>query len=89
MTAHTSTSERIRKRHDEGLRTVAVCARLDNSEAAKLDKLRGKIPRGTYIRMLINGVTSRKMPTINMQSYNTLLDINNNLDTIALLLSTK
>ena len=83
MTARTPTAERIRKRHNEELRTIAVCARLDNLEASKLDKLRGKIQRGTYIRMLINGITSRKIPTINMQAYNTLLDINNNLDAIA------
>lgn len=75
-------TQRIRKspKNDEELRTIAVCTRLDSAEAAKLDKLRGKMQRGVYLRMLINGVNPQLMPEINMKAYNTLLNISNQLD---------
>lgn len=77
-------TKRIRKapKSGEEPRTIAVCSRLDSAEAAKLDRLRGKMQRGVYIRMLINGATPQLMPEINMQAYNTLLNISNRLDAI-------
>ena len=77
-------TKRIRKapKSGEEPRTIAVCSRLDSAEAAKLDTLRGKMQRGVYLRMLINGVTPQLMPEINMQAYNTLLNISNRLDAI-------
>lgn len=77
-------NQRLRKapRSGEELRTIEVCSRLDSKEAAELDRLRGKMQRGAYVRMLINGKTPPKMPEINMQAYNTLLNISNRLDAI-------
>lgn len=75
-------TKRIRKapKSGEEPRTIAVCSRLDSAEAAKLDRLRGKMQRGVYLRMLINGATPQLMPEINMKAYNTLLNISNQLD---------
>ena len=77
-------TKRIRKapKSGEEPRTIAVCSRLDSAEAAKLDRLRGKMQRGVYLRMLINGVNPQLMPEINMKAYNTLLNISNRLDAI-------
>ena len=48
-------TKRIRKapKSGEEPRTIAVCSRLDSAEAAKLDKLRGKMQRGVYPSALI------------------------------------
>lgn len=77
-------AQRVRKtpKSGEEPRTIAVCSRLDSAEAAKLDKLRGKMQRGVYLRMLINGATPQLMPTINIEAYNTLRSIDNRLDAI-------
>ena len=77
-------TQRIRKAPNdwEELRTITVCTRLDSKEAAELDKLRGKMQRGVYLRMLIHGINPQLMPAINIQAYNILLNISNRLDAI-------
>ena len=81
MTTKKQANERVRKSPNDGeeLRTIAVCTRLDTKEAAKLDELRGKIQRGAYLRMLVNGTAPHKIPTINVQAYNVLSDIQHHL----------
>lgn len=66
----------------EERRTIAVCTRLDSDEAARLDELRDKIQRGTYLRMLLKGIVPQKIPSINVQTYNVLADIQHQLDNL-------
>lgn len=69
-------------RRGEERRTIAVCTRLDSDEAARLDELRGKIQRGTYLRMLLKGIVPQRIPSINVQTYNVLADIQHQLDNL-------
>ena len=82
MTKRKQPTERIRKRHNtsEELRTIAVCTRPDGVEAAILDTLRGRIQRGVYVRMLINGIVPRKLPMINQKAYIALGNISSQLE---------
>ena len=70
-------------------RTIAVCTRLDSDEAARLDELRGKIQRGTYMRMLLNGIVPQRIPSINVQTYNVLADIQHQLENLSFSASRK
>lgn len=85
MTRKKEGNMRIRKQRKEGeeLRTIAVCVRLDPNEAARLDRRRGKIQRGTYIRLLLNNTMPPIIPEINADAYRKLNAASDALSSLA------
>lgn len=53
------------KRGNE-LRTITISTRLTPAEAAELDRQRGRIRRGTYLRLLLNNTVP---PVIQLRQY--------------------
>lgn len=64
----------------EELRTVTVSVRLTPEEAAKLDKYRGKIQKGNYLRLLLNGAIPPIIPELNWEAYKKLHKISAQLE---------
>lgn len=67
---------------DEDKRTITVSTRLTPAEAARLDNLRGKVQRGTYLRLILTDTVPPYIPAINRQAYVELSRLGSNLNQI-------
>ena len=67
---------------DEDKRTITVSTRLTPAETARLDNLRGKIQRGTYLRLILMDTVPPYIPAINRQAYVELSRLGSNLNQI-------
>ena len=67
---------------DEDKRTVTVSTRLTPGETARLDNLRGKIQRGTYLRLILTDNIPPYIPAINRPAYAELSRLGSNLNQI-------
>ena len=70
-------------RDDEDKRTVTVSTRLTPAETVRLDNLRGKIQRGTYLRLILTDNVPPYIPAINRHAYAELARIGSNINQIA------
>lgn len=64
-------------------RNHCVSVRLDPEELAELDKLRGRIRRGTYLRLCFLGNPPPRIPSINREAWQALARASANLNQIA------
>ena len=53
----------------EGFRTNIVYSRMDDAELAELDRKRGKLTRGAFVRKAIQGKAIAQIPAINQELY--------------------
>ena len=67
---------------DEDKRTITVSTRLTPAETARLDNLRGKIQRGTYLRLILTDTVPPYIPAINRQAYVELSRLGSNLNQV-------
>ena len=67
---------------DEDKRTITVSTRLTPAETARLDNLRGKVQRGTYLRLILTDTVPPYIPAINRQAYVELSRLGSNLNQI-------
>lgn len=67
---------------DEDKRTITVSTRLTPAETARLDNLRGKIQRGTYLRLILADTVPPYIPAINRQAYVELSRLGSNLNQV-------
>lgn len=67
---------------DEDKRIVTVSTRLTPTETVRLDNLRGKIQRGTYLRLILTDNIPPYIPAINRQAYAELSRLGSNLNQI-------
>lgn len=67
---------------DEDKRTITVSTRLTPAETARLDNLRGKILRGTYLRLILMDTVPPYIPAINRQAYVELSRLGSNLNQV-------
>lgn len=71
------------RKDDEDKRTVTVSTRLTPAETVRLDNLRGKVQRGTYLRLILTDNVPPYIPAINRQAYAELSRLSSNLNQIA------
>ena len=71
-----------KRKDDEDKRTVTVSTRLTPAETVRLDNLRGKIQRGTYLRLILTDNVPPYIPAINRQAYAELSRLGSNLNQI-------
>lgn len=71
-----------KRKDDEDKRTVTVSTRLTPAETVRLDNLRGKIQRGTYLRLILTDNVPPYIPAINRQAYAELSRLSSNLNQI-------
>ena len=71
-----------KRKDDEDKRTVTVSTRLTPAETARLDNLRGKVQRGTYLRLILTDTVPPYIPAINRQAYVELSRLGSNLNQI-------
>jgi hypothetical protein len=64
-------------------RTIRVVARLSEQEADLIDRRRGRIRRGAYLRIAALGNAPRQIPSINREAASNLARSLGNLATIA------
>lgn len=64
-------------------RNHCVSVRLDPEELAELDKFRGRIRRGTYLRLCFLGNPPPRIPSINREAWQALARASGNLNQIA------
>ena len=71
-----------KRKDDEDKRTVTVSTRLTPAETVRLDNLRGKIQRGTYLRLILTDNVPPYIPAIDRQAYAELSRLGSNLNQI-------
>ena len=64
-------------------RVHTISVRMNIDELHRLNELRGKIRRGTYLRMLFNGSAPAMVPELNRGAYSALARSASNLNQIA------
>lgn len=64
-------------------RTHCISSRLNADELDRLDQVRGRIRRGTYMRLLFNDSLPAPVPEVNRQAYAQLARSASNLNQIA------
>lgn len=80
MSATQKTKLKYRASGADERRTVCVSVRLSSAEARALDSKRGKIQRGTYLRLSLQGITPAQIPAINAKAYSELARLAANLN---------
>lgn len=73
----------------QSLRTHCVSVRLNNTELSKLNNLRGHYAKGEWLRMAALQKLPTIVPTVNIDTWMTLGDINQKLNRIALHIDNK
>lgn len=64
-------------------RTHCISVRMNSDELQRLNQVRGRIRRGTYLRLLFNGSRLVQVPEVNRQAYASLARSAANLNQIA------
>lgn len=64
-------------------RSHCISVRMNSDELRQLNKWRGKIRRGTYLRLLFNGSQPVNVPDVNLKAYTSLARSASNLNQIA------
>lgn len=64
-------------------RTHCISVRMNSNELSRLNVLRGRIRRGTYLRMLFNDSVPVMVPEFNREAYSQLARSASNLNQIA------
>lgn len=64
-------------------RSHCISVRMNSDELRQLNQWRGKIPRGTYLRLLFNGSQPAQVSEVNRQAYASLARSAANLNQIA------
>ena len=80
MSATHKTKLQYRASGADERRTITISVRLGPAEAAELDARRGKIQRGTYLRLSLQGITPAQIPAINAKAYSELARLAANLN---------
>ncbi|WP_410176046.1 hypothetical protein [Klebsiella variicola] len=73
----------------EVLRTHCISVRLNNAELRKLNTLRGKFPKGEWLRMASLQKCPPVIPAINIEAWEALSDISQKLNRIAIHIDSK
>lgn len=64
-------------------RQYCVSVRMNSDELKRLNKLRGRVRRGTYLRLLFNDSLPVSVPVLNQQAYSELARAASNLNQLA------
>lgn len=67
--------------HDKRQHCVSV--RMNSDELDRLNMLRGRVRRGTYLRLLFNDSLPASVPEVNQQAYSELARAASNLNQLA------